>query len=64
MKNKVFACIYGLAIIAGIINFYISYKEGNGDAMVAWICSSGMAAGAAGAFLELIRKEDDENNFY
>ncbi len=63
MKNKVYAWVYALAMIAGVFNSYLAYKEGNIDAAIAWFASSGMAAGACGASIELIGKEkEDEDN--
>ena len=63
MKNKVFAWVYAFAMIAGVFNAYLSYREGNIDAAIAWFASGGMAGGALGAFIELIGKEnEDEDN--
>ena len=63
MKNKTFAIVYALALGASIFNAYHNFKIGNYEAMIAWGCATGMAAGALGAYLELIRKEnEDEDN--
>ena len=61
MKNKVFAVIYALAFGATIFNAYFDYKQGNYEAVIAWLSASGMAAGALGATVELIGKEDEDN---
>ena len=63
MKNKTFAIVYALALGASIFNAYHNYKLGNIEAMIAWLCASGMAAGASGAYVELIKNdEEDEDN--
>ncbi len=63
-KNKINMWIYGLAMVAGLFNAYFSYEDNNLDATLAWIVSSGMAAGALGGQMELKQlkenKEDDE----
>ena len=62
MKNKIFAWVYGLALLGGLANAYFNYLNGNFDAMIAWTCAGGMAGGAMGAYIELIEKENDEDN--
>jgi hypothetical protein len=59
LSNKVSIWVYFLAMIAGVFNAYLSYKEGNGDAAFAWMVSAGLAGGALGAHLEI--KENKEN---
>lgn len=60
MKNKVSIVIYFLAMIAGICNAYFAYKDGNGDATLAWLVSAGLASGALGAHLEIREKNNEE----
>ena len=62
MKSKVFACVYGLASIAGIFNAWLSYRHGNNDATIAWMCASGMALGACSELIEKINKEESEDS--
>ena len=53
--------IYGLAMVAGLFNAYFSYRDNNLEATLAWSLSSGMAAGALGAHMEIKKlKEDDK----
>ena len=63
MKNKTIAIIYALALGASIFNAYHNYKIGNFEAAFAWFCASGMAGGAAGAYMKLIEidNEDEDN---
>lgn len=61
ISNKVHAWVYGLAAIAGAVNAFIAFKSGKHDTMVAWFCAAGIACGALGAYLELIKKEDEDN---
>ena len=60
MKRKTFAIVYALAMIASIFNAYFGYKQDNFEAMIAWICASGMAGGSLGATIELIEKENED----
>ncbi len=53
--------IYGLAMVAGLFIAYFSYRDNNLEATLAWLLSSGMAAGALGAHMEIKKlKEDDK----
>ena len=61
ISNTTSAWMYGIAAIAGMINAFIAFKSANQDAMIAWICASGISCGALGAYLELIRNEDEDN---
>ncbi len=61
ISNRVSAWIYGLAAIAAAVNAYLEFRAGNRDAMIAWLSSAGISCGALGAYLELIRKEDEDN---
>ena len=60
MSNKVSIIIYALAMVAGLVNAFVNFKSGNVEAMIGWICASGMAGGALGAYLKLrdIEKEN------
>ena len=60
MKNRVSIVIYFLAVIAGMFNAYFAYKNGNGDATLAWLVSAGLASGALGAHLEIREKNNEE----
>lgn len=59
MKNRVSIFIYFLAMIAGMFNAYFAYKNGNGDATLAWLVSAGLASGALGAHLEIREKNNE-----
>lgn len=60
-KNKINMWIFGLAMVAGLFNAYFSYRDNNLEATLAWLVSSGMAAGALGAHMEIKKlKEDDK----
>jgi|LauGreDrversion4_2_1035121.scaffolds.fasta_scaffold53671_1 xanthine/uracil permease len=60
MSNKVSIIIYALAMVAGLVNAFVNFKSGNVEATIGWICASGMAGGALGAYLKLrdIEKEN------
>jgi xanthine/uracil permease len=60
MSNKVSIIIYALAMVAGLVNAFVNFKSGNIEATIGWICASGMASGAMGAYLKLrdIEKEN------
>lgn len=62
ISNKVSIWIYGLAIFAGLLNAYFAYKEGNSDATLAWVVSTGLASGALGAHLEIKENKNKEND--
>jgi hypothetical protein len=61
ISNKTHAWVYGLAAIAGMCNSFIASRAGNAELMIAWICATGLSCGALAAYLELIRKEDEDN---
>jgi hypothetical protein len=56
MSNKVSIIIYALAMVAALVNAFINFKSGNVEATIGWICASGMAGGALGAYLKIIGK--------
>jgi hypothetical protein len=60
MSNKVSIIIYALAMVAALVNAFVNFKSGNVEATIGWICASGMAGGALGAYLKLrdIEKEN------
>jgi len=60
LSNKIYIWAYFLAMIAGVFNAYLSYKEGNIDAAIAWFASGGIAGGALGAHLEIKDEEYDK----
>lgn len=61
ISNKVHAWVYGLAAIAGAFNAFMAFRSGDRDLMLAWLCATGISAGALGAYLELIEKENEDN---
>jgi hypothetical protein len=61
ISNKVSMWIYGLAMVAALINAYVAFKHGNSDAAFAWLCAGGMAGGASGAYMKLKENEDEDN---
>ena len=60
MSNKVSIIIYALAMVAALVNAFVNFKSGNVEATIGWICASGMAGGALGAYLKFrdIEKEN------
>ena len=62
IPKKLSACLYGLAVIANIFNAWLSFRGGNIDAMIAWSCAAGMSAGACAAYLDLIEKENKDED--
>jgi hypothetical protein len=61
MKYKVNIWIYMIAAIAALINAWFAYKSGNIESACAWLISTGLASGAAGAYLELLEKDNSED---
>jgi hypothetical protein len=59
MSNKVSIIIYALAMVAGLVNAFVNFKSGNVEATIGWICASGMAGGALGAYLKIIDIEKE-----
>jgi hypothetical protein len=59
MSNKVSIIIYALAMVAALVNAFINFKSGNVEATIGWICASGMAGGALGAYLKIIDIEKE-----
>ncbi len=63
-KNKINMWIYGLVMVANLVNAFFSYNHNNLDAVLGWLVATGMAAGCLGAYMELKQlkedKEDDE----
>ncbi len=62
MKNKIFACIYGLSAIGTLLNAWLSFRHGNNDATIAWVCASCFAMGACGELIEKINNEQNEDS--
>lgn len=61
MRYKINILIYGIAAIAGSINSFISFRSGNQDLMIAWICAAGVSCGALGAYIELRDKNKSQD---
>jgi xanthine/uracil permease len=59
MSNKVSIIIYALAMVAGLVNAFVNFKSGNVEATIGWLCASGMAGGALGAYLKIIDIEKE-----
>jgi hypothetical protein len=59
MSNKVSIIIYALAMVAALVNAFVNFKSGNVEATIGWICASGMAGGALGAYLKIIDIEKE-----
>ena len=60
MKNKIYAAVYTIAMVDGLLSSYIAYKADNMDAALGWFCAGGMAGGASGAYMELIKKDEED----
>jgi hypothetical protein len=61
MSNKASIIIYTLAMVAALVNAFVNFKSGNVEATIGWICASGMAGGAIGAYMKLKDIEEKEN---
>ena len=60
LKNKTLAWIYGIAVISAIFNSYVAYKSENLDAAIAWFAAAGLSCGAFSGYLELAKKEKED----
>ena len=60
MKNKIYAALYTLGMVAALWSAYIAFGVKNMDAALGWFCAGGMAGGAAGAHAELIKKDEED----
>jgi len=62
MKNKVQMIMYGVTMVASLLNAYFAYKENNIDATIAWVVAAGFSGGASGAFMKLHDLEKGEED--
>jgi len=46
-------------MVAALVNAFVNFKSGNVEATIGWICASGMAGGALGAYLKIIDIEKE-----
>jgi len=60
MKNKIYAAIYTIAMVAALWSCWFAYIAENWDAALGWFCAGGMAGGASGAYMELIKKDEED----